>query len=339
MKSTPKQRKPGLPVMAGGLVFLLGIMSTLGSGGGGNHNGGSASGDTPSGVTAFNFDAGNTLAAARSAASAMAFFPDFTSMARQILATLAASSPDNSPFDLAMCANAGHAMLTWIDADHNGDLSMGDSAALLLTNCDMDRSGAATTGTVKLGVTSAAATPPSTSVGVNASMNLTVNKAPDTTLITGSFKATSNTTNNADFTYVYATSRSTSQKLTATKNGGALYELGCFNVTETFNIADGAGTFKLASSGVVNAAESLMNLAGGGQLAFISNRLESGGQHLLSSPTPACAAVGAPGGAGGADGSHINMEALGGGHLRLHTFDGSNLEVNTTDTTWDALLN
>lgn len=340
MQSHAKHRLPHVRAMAGGLVFLLGILSTLGSGGGKN-NDGSVSGATPSSITAFNFDAGNTLDAAHSAAAAMAFFPNFTSTARQIQTTLAASSPDNSPFDISvsMCANAGHAMLTWIDADHSGDLSIGDSAALLLTNCDLDRSGATATGTVKLGVTSVDASPPSDSVGVNASVNLAVNKAPDTTILTGYFKATSSTANNADFTYTYTTSGSASQKLTATKNGGALFELGCFNVTETFNIADGAGTYKLASSGVVNAAKSLMSLANGRQLAFISNHLESGNQHLLSSSTPACAAVGAPAGAGGADGSHIDMEALGGDTVRLHTFDTSHLEVSTTDTTWIALLN
>ena len=340
MKSYVKHHPPSVRAIGGGLVFLLGILSTLGSGGG-NNNGGSVSGEPPSSITAFNFDAGNTLDAARSAASAMAFFPNFTSTARQIQTTLAASSPDNSPFDISMsmCANAGHAMLTWIDADHSGNLSMGDSAALLLTNCDLDRSGAAATGTVKLGITNVHTTPPPDSVGVNVSVNLTVNKAPDTTTLTGNFKATSSTANNTDFTYTYTTSDSAAQKLIATKNGGALFELGCFNVTETFNIADSAGTYKLASSGVVNAAESLMSLADGGHLAFISNHLESGSQHLLSSSTPACAAVGAPGGADGADGSHIDMEALGGDNLRLHTFDTSNLEISTTDTAWNALLN
>jgi hypothetical protein len=329
-----------LRCIGGVAVAILGILSALGSGGGNNNDNPAApAGAAPAGIAAYNFDEINSGRAAQLAASVLSFFPNFTATDRLILTMLAASDPGNSPFDLAMCANTGRSMLTWIDSDHSGELSVGDSASLQLTNCDTDGNGTSASGTVKFGVTSLDTDPLPNSIGFNASVNLTVTDAADNTHFVANFRATSSTPNNTDFTDIYTANDASDQKLTVTENGGALFEFGCFNVTQTFTVATGAGSYDLSPSGVINAADSIMSLAGGSRLSFIDDALESGRQRLLSSPSPNCATVGVPDGIGGSDGSYLDIEALGGGNVRLHTFDAANAELNTLDTTWSALLN
>jgi hypothetical protein len=336
MTSRNENYKKFLRSMGSGALVVLGILSALGSGGGGDTVA-TPSGATPSSVAAFNFNAGNTVTAARFAASAMSFFPKLSALEQKILAALAASDPGNSPFDLAMCANTGHSMLAWIDGDHSDDLSMGDSASLQFTNCDMDGNGASASGTVKFGITSVDPDPLPDSVSLNISVNLTITDAPDTKVLIANFGATSSTPDNTDFTDVYTAHDASGQKLAVTQNGSALFEFGCFSVTQTFSVADSAGTYTLSPSGVINASDSIMSLAGGPQLSFVSDRIESGTTRLLSLSAPGCATLGVAGGVGDSDGSYIDMVALGGG-VRLHTFDAANTEINTTNTTWDALL-
>lgn len=330
-----------LPRLAGiGAVIVFGILSVVGSGGGGSDSQApAAAAEPPSAIKALNFDATNSVTAAHSAAAVMSFFPGFTAVDRQVLAMLAASDPANSPFDLAMCVNAGHSMLTWIDADHSGDLSAGDSASLQFTGCDMDGGGAASTGTVKFGFTSVDTDPLPNGVTFNVSTNLAVSNAADTTVFTASFGTMSNTQDGINFTDTYTAHDSSDQKLTVTKNGNALFQFGCFSVTQTFSVADGAGTYQLLPSGVINDSDTIMSLADGEQLSFVGNWLESGTKRLLSSSAPHCATLGIPDGVDDSDGSYIDMQALGGGNIRVHTFDASNIEFNTKDTTWEALLN
>jgi predicted small lipoprotein YifL len=338
MKCNNNSHKPFLHIIGSGVdvVGLLCTLSLAGCGGDGTLE--IPSGEKPSTVTAFNFNADNTVSAAHAAASAMSFFPRYTPIGQEVLATLAASNPANSPFDLAMCANTGHSMLSWIDGDHSGGLSMGDAASLQFINCDIDGNGATTTGTVKFGVTSVDTDPLPNAADLNVSVNLTVTNAPDTTTFIANFGATSSTSNNTNYTNVYKSAASSSQTLTVTQNGITLFQFGCFNVIQAFSLADDAGTYALSPSGIINASGSIMSLTRGSQLTFVSNRMESGTAHLLSSSVPECAAVGAPNGVGDSDGSYIQMEALGGGNLRLHTFDITNDEVATTDIAWDALL-
>jgi hypothetical protein len=338
MKCNNNGHKPLLHIIRSG-VDVFGLLCALGLAGcGGASNGESPFEEKPSTVTAFNFNANNTVSAAHSAVSAMSFFSHYTAIGQEVLATLAASNPANSPFDLAMCANSGHSVLSWIDGDHSGSLSMGDSASLQFTNCDIDGNGATTTGTVKFGVTSVDTDPLPNAAGLNVSANLTVTNAPDTTAFIANFGATSSTQNNTDYTNVYKSAASSSQTLVVTQNGGTLFQFGCFNIIQTFSVADDAGTYELSPSGIINASDSIMSLTRGSQLSFVSNSMESGTAHLLSSSVPDCAAVGVPNGVSDSDGSYIQMEALGGGRLRLHTFDIRNDEVATIDTDWDALL-
>ena len=328
-----------LRILGGGAVLVLGVLSTLGSGGGGGDQAGAAPGAAPSPITNLNFDAHNSVTAARSAAVVMSFFPGLTTLDQRIMTTLATSAPGNSPFDLAMCLNAGLSILTWIDGDHSGDLSMGDSTSLQFTDCDLDGNGTVTTGTVKFGFTSVNPDPLPNSNSFNAAVNLNVANASGTRTIAANFGTTTSTQNGIDFTYVYTTHGSTSQELAVSENGAALTQFGCFKVTETFSTADSPGTYKLSPGGVINAADTIMSLAEGGQLSFVNAWVESGTQRLLGFAAPKCAIIGAADGSDGTDGSYIDMEALGGDKLRLHTLDAANIELYSGETTWEALLN
>jgi len=336
MKGSNERLKSFLRIAGSGTVVIFGILSILGSGGGSKVSG-TPSGTRPSSIKAFNFNAGNSVAAAQVAASIMAFFSDFSTLGHTILTTLAVSNPANSPFDLALCTNTGMSKLSWIDGDQSDDISIGDSATLQFTDCDLDGNGATTTGTAKFGVTSVNADPLPNSVGLNAAMNVAITAAPDTTSYTANFAETSSTVDNTKFTSVYTANDTSAQLLTVAKNGSILYEFGCFNVIKSFSIADGVGTYKLQPSGVINAANAIMSLAGGPELSFISDQMEAGKQRLLSISVPECATLGIPYGVGDSNGSYLDMEALGGGNVRLHTFDAANVEQSTIDTIWDAL--
>lgn len=328
-----------LRVIGGAFVVASGILSTLGSVGNGGSNSGSAtpSGATPSSITAFNFTADNTDTATRIAASAISFFPAFTTISQQILSTISITDPGNSPFDLEVCANTGDSILTWIDSDHSGNLTTGDTASLQFENCDMSGDGVIT-GTVKLGITSVEADPLPNSIGFNAATNLTILNAQDTTILNANFRQISSTQDNIEFTNVYSANDTSNQKLVVTQNDHSKFEFGCFNVTETLSVANDAGDFSLSVSGIINASESIMSLAVGPQLSFINSELESGTQRLLSMSSPNCATLGVPDGVGDTDGSYIDMDAVGGGKVRLHTYDGKGIEVKFSDNTWNSLL-
>ena len=316
------------------VVILFGILTTLGSGGGGDDVEGTPQGS----ITAFNFTAGNTFTAAQLAASAMSFFPAFTEVGQVALTTLATSDPNNSPFDLMICNNAGSSILSWNDADASGDITVGDVALLTLSNCDIDGSGATATGTVSFITTSVDADPLPNSVGLTVAVNLTINAAPDTTTLKADFGVISSTTNNVVFTNDYTANDSSVQKLAISENGTTLFQFGCFNVSQTFDITD-PGTYSMSPSGVINASNRIMSLAGGPALTFVSDAMNAGTKRLLSLAVPGCDALGVLNGVGDSDGSYLEMEALSGGNIRLHTFDTNNNEFYTEDTTWDALLN
>jgi len=337
MNNGHRSRFRVLRLATGAIVVVFGILSALGSGGGGD-TGGAPSGEAPAPVTKHYFDVNNSISAARAAVAVTAFFPGFTTFEQRIMTTLAASDPGNSPFDLAMCANAGRSMLTWIDGDHSGDITAGDSTSLQFTDCDLDGNGAVTTGTVKFGFTGVNPDPLPNSVSLNAAVNLKVANGADTTAVTGNFGTMASTQDGIEFTNIYTAYGSTNQELALAENNTALTQFGCFKVTQVFSSADGPGIYKLSSSGVINASDTIMGLANDEQLSFVNDWLESGTQHLLSSAPSGCTVLGVTDGIEGSDGSYLNIEALGGGNLRLRTFDASNLELNTTDTTWEALL-
>jgi len=315
-------------------VIIFGFLSILGSGGGGDDVEGTPQG----GITAFNFTAGNTFTAAQLAASAMSFFPLFTNVGQIVLTTLATSDPNNSPFDLMICNNAGSSILSWNDIDTSGDISVGDVALLTFTNCDIDGSGATATGTVSFIATSVDADPLPNSVGLTVAVNLTINAAPDTATLKADFGVISSTTNNVVFTNDYTANDPSGQKLTISENGTTLFQFGCFNVSQTFDIAV-PGTYSLSPNGVINASNRIMSLAGGPALTFVNDAMNAGTKRLLSLAVPGCDALGVLNGVGDSNGSYLDMEALSGGNIRLHTYDSNNYEFYTEDTTWNALIN
>lgn len=315
-------------------VATVGVLSILGSGGDSDDDVQLVSVD----ASAFNFTATNTLTAAQLAAATMIFFPAFSDVGQAIHTVMETGDPNNSPFDLGICTNAGTSSLSWNDLDSSTDLSVGDTAALQLVSCDLDNSGELVTGSIDFSVSSLDGDPLPNSVGFSVTVDIDISDLPDSTNFSAGFLVTSSTTDNINFTYTYVANDAPGQELVVTENGSRLYQFACFNVVHSFNIGAGAGTYNLAPTGVINVADTIMSFAGGPAASFINNSMESGTRRLLSLAVPACANAGTENGVNDSDGSYIDMEALGGGAIRLHTFDITNTEFYTVDTTWTALL-
>jgi hypothetical protein len=119
-----------------------------------------------------------------------------------------------------------------------------------------------------------------------------------------------------------------------TENGAEYFKLGCFNVIHTFdtaNIVD--GNYELASSGAINASNTVLSMAGGSALSFMDNAMDAGKQHLLSVSQPAGASVGSPNGVGDSDVSYMVMEAITGSIIGLHTYDANGVKASRVETT------
>ena len=334
-KSRRLIRKQGVIAIA--LVAGLGILGACSS------SDDEEAGFVPStGPLAYNFDAKNAVTAAEIAAAAMSFFPGFTAVSQVVIDRLLTDEPVNSPFDLMLCNGSGDSILTWDDADRDTDLSIGDTASLQFTNCDFDTSGETVTGTVDIDATSVSVALPAVDVGYAASVDLTISLVPDTTDITADFNARMSSPDGNSFTSVYTAADAPGKTLAVTENGTGYFTLGCFNVTQTYDLAGlGAGTYNLdpAPLGAINASEKVFSLARGPVLSFIADAFESGTQRLLSLSAPDCASIGAPNGVPDSDGSYLDMIALGGGNLMLRIFDVDNIETSSIPTTWDSLTN
>jgi hypothetical protein len=314
-------------------LIMFGILNFSGCGGSDDGNG---DGDV-SGTTGTIFNQDNTVSAAELAADTMSFFPAFSDLGQAVITLLAVADPNNSPFDLALCTNAGSSMLSWNDADNSGNLSAGDTTSFLFTNCDID---GIASGTINFAFTSVdldLALPDS--VGLTVSVNLNIIDATDTATFTANFGANWSTPNNSDFSYSYTAADLPDQKLTVSENGVTLYQFGCFNVTQTYNTGDPAGTYILTPDGIMNTDNKIMSLLGDTPLSFVNDEMESGIKHLWGVSMPiSCTALGVPStGVSGDNGSYILMEGLGGGNIRLHTLDATGAEFFTVDTTWDLL--
>jgi hypothetical protein len=311
-------------------VALYASLAVLGACSSSDDGNGAAAGD----LSAFNFNASNSTIAAEIAAAAMSFFPGYHQVSQVVIDKLVNGDPNNSPFPLVgLCNGGGSATLTWNDIDGNNVLSVDDTASLQFTNCDFDGSGETVTGTVDITATSVDLDPPPNSIGYTTSVNLAISLVPETTTILANFKATTSTQDNIDFTNVYIAEDAPGQTLTVTENGTEYFKMGCFDVTQTFNVAG----IELAPSGAIVASNKVLSLAGGPSLSFVNDAMNAGTKRLLSISVPACGSIGSPGGVDDSDGSYMEIEALGGGNLRLHTFDVNNVETSSVDTTWDLL--
>jgi hypothetical protein len=291
-----------------------------------------------SGVTAFTFDENNTRIAAEIAAAAMEFFPAFNEISMAMLEILAGETyPPTSPFVLPLCTNTGigSASLSWVDADGSGDLTVGDTAMLDFTTCDVDSSGETIDGPVNFEAVSV--TLP-TSVGINVSLDLDIVFAGETTEVNGAFGFTVETIDSMNFTNVYTALDVPGQTITITENGVPYFKAGCFNVTQTYYILDVQfGMYNLATKGVINASNQILSLAQGPAVEFMGGDMYTGTQRLLSVSEPICASIGVPANGVSSDNSYMDMEAPGGGLLFLHTFRADGTEFYTEETTWSAL--
>lgn len=294
--------------------------------------------DDTSGVSAFNFTADNTRIAAEIAAAAMEFFPTFNQVSMAMLEILAGETyPPVSPFDLPLCTNTGigSASLSWDDADSSGNLTVGDTARLTFTTCDVDLSGETISGTVDFEAVSVMLP---TSVGIDVSLALTINLGAETTDVAGSFGFTVETIDTLNFTNVYTALDVPGQTITISENGTPYFKAGCLTVTQSYYITDVQyGMYNLATRGVINASNQILSLASGPAVEFMGGDMYTGTQRLLSISEPNCGSIGAPGGVADSDGSYMDMEAPGGGLLTLHTFDKDGTEFHTEETTWSAL--
>jgi hypothetical protein len=318
-------------LLFGGVIILSSCSSGDGDGGGDS--------DSLSGITAFNFTADNTVSAAELAAAAMSFFPAFTEIGHTVIMELVPPAvPGNFPVNLMLCANSGSSILSWFDADNSSDLTAGDTASLQFTDCDVDGSGDSLTGAVDFVVTSIDLGAIPSSVDLTVSVDLDVDISPDIITYVASFGVNASTENNALYIYDYSANDSLSQKLAVAENGTTRFQLGCFNVAQSYSPGT-PDTYSLSPGGAINASGKIMSIASGPSpsLVFSNDMIETGTRRLLSISAPGCAAIGTLNGVGDSDGSYIEMEALGGGQVRLHTYDATDAEIFTTDTTWDLL--
>lgn len=317
-------------------IVMIGSLSVLGACSSDDEDAGIDSGAT---VTAFNFNANNTTIAAEIAAAAMDFFPAFNEIGQTMINILAGETdPLNSPFDLMLCTNVGtgSSILDWVD-DGSGDLSVGDTATLTFTACDVDNSGETISGTVALKAVNVVIP---ASLGFDVSINLTINLGADTTAVAGNFGFTMSTLDGTNYTNVYVAVDAPGQTIAITENGVKYFEAGCFNVTQTYTMAGVLnGMYELAPIGAINASNQVLSLAAGPAVMFIDREMYTGTQKLLSVSRPDCASIGAPNGVADSDGSYMNMEAITSGLLTLHTFDVNDVEIFTVETSWTALTN
>ena len=298
--------------------------------------------DDPSAVTAFNFDDTNTRIAAEIAAAAMEFFPTFNEVSMMMLKILADEAyPPTSPFDLMLCINTdtdSSSLLSWLDKDESGNLTVGDTATLEFKDCDIpDESNETITGTVGFEAVSLTDIP--LSIGINVSIDLTITLDPDTTAVAGKFGFTTTTVDMENFTNVYTAVDVPGQTITITENGTPYFKAGCFNVIQTFDSSVVSGMYELDPSGVINAGNQIMSLKDGDALMFVGREMYTGTQRLLSTSEPdECASVGAPSGIpDDSDGTYMDMEAIVSGLMTLHTFYKDGTEFHTEDTSWSAL--
>jgi hypothetical protein len=297
-----------------------------------------------SGVSAFNFTADNTRIAAEIAAAAMEFFPTFNEVGLAMIDTLLNGDPLESPFpDVIPCTNAptGSTSLSWTDTDSSGDLTVGDTARLTFTACDIpDDSGEIISGTVDFKATSVEV-PVSIGpliLGIDVSLDLTITLGADTTTVAGDFGFTMSTTDMVNFTNVYVAVDALGQAITITENGIPYFKAGCFNVTQKYTMVGVQNDmYDLAPLGAINASNQVLSLAGGPDLMFIDGEMYAGTQRLLSISAPDCASIGAPDGVPDSDGSYMDMEAITSGLMVLHTFDKDDFEFHTEETSWTAL--
>jgi len=298
-----------------------------------------SNGNTGTGLTAFNFDAGNSTLAAEIAAVAMSFFPEFTAISTTVTGILVNQSPSGSPFSLSICT-FGTASVEWNDADGSTDLTVGDTATLTVTNCDFDGGGDTVNGTVTITATNVnLVAPPASTLGYTVAVNLTIS-GTDTTTIAANFSATTSTPNGADFTSVYTAADTSGQTASVTQNGTEYYRMGCFNATLMYTGTEiVAGNTDMTVDGVIVAANKVMSLAAGANLSFYNGYMGLGTRRLLSMSVPECASIGVPNGVSDSDGTYLDMEATGGGNITLHTFNSTHTETNTVYTMWDALTN
>lgn len=320
------------------VIILLGGVSILPSCSSGDGDGDGDS-DSISGITAFNFTADNTVSAAEFAAAAISFFPAFTEIGHNVIMELVPPAvPGNFPVNLMLCANSGSSVLSWTDADNSSDLTAGDTASLQFTDCEIDGGGDSLTGAIGFVVNGIdlAATP--SSIDLTVSIDLDVDIAPDIITYAASFGVNASTENNSLYTYGYSANDSLGQKLAVAENGTTRFQLGCFNVVQSYSPGS-PGTYSLSPGGAINASGKIMSIASGPSpsLVFSNDMIETGTRRLLSISAPGCAAIGTLNGVGDSDGSYIEMEALGGGQVRLHTYNVTDVEIFTTDTTWNLL--
>ena len=172
-----------------------------------------------SGVSAFNFTADNTRIAAEIAAAAMDFFPAFNEVGLAMIDTLLSGDPLESPFpDVIPCTNApaGSTSLAWNDTDSSGNLTVGDTARLTFTACDVDNTGETISGTVDFRAASVLAP---ASIGIDVSLDLTISLGADTTTVAGDFGFTMSTADTFNYTNVYVAVDALRQAITITENG------------------------------------------------------------------------------------------------------------------------
>ncbi|NIO16687.1 MAG: hypothetical protein GTN70_06775 [Deltaproteobacteria bacterium] len=240
--------------------------------------------------------------------------------------------------DLGLCVNSttGTSDLSLDDVDNSLDLSVGDSATLTITNCQLLDPTDLDTSNGTLILTFVAIDLVSSQQTITADVALNVDVNPVDSFI-ANFRMQVTTTDWNTFN-ISVTALDGNDIIVLNESGQTFYQLGCFDVALNFTLSI-PGIFTLIEEGVINVpGAGIMSFSNLSQLVFVpgpypdegATRIDSGGT---------CAALGAPDGASGADGSYIIFTAVPDDFddITLELYDSSDTLLVTVDTFYGNL--
>jgi hypothetical protein len=318
----------GLLIITGMLVFALARC------GGGDGDGG--------GTIGFDFTPGGNESVALSLAkNTMAFYPIFSEIGYEAIDILVSADPNNSPYMVALCANAtiGSATLSWDDTDSNLEISSGDSATIDVINCDLDNSETPVSGQIIFTFSVVDIDNLPRQLELSIAFNISINDLSGDIVVTGKFGAITQTTNDANYTYTYVAQDVADEVISITRvNDQSRYMFGCYTVVHAFDIG-APDTYDLAIAGVINSQNYIMSFEDGPPFTFINNLPYSGKKKLLSQSDPNCASVGAPNDVSSTNGMYMVFEgALStDGWINATIFDANDVWVTEFMTRWEDI--